>query len=243
MTDRRLLALERRFRRSGSPADEAAWLLERVRVGLTTERGLRVASFAGHPAAAAVLAELGQQAPTPVPAIGTWIHSMPGFWVDDYPYLVAICQRVGAALAHLALPCLRRGSPGYEASAHMDRWILAGDERDRVRAVELGDRAAEEVAGPGVAARLLRRGRREALAAHALALALFPARWPTDHINAAPSSAAELLADLFGPDVVRRGVAEDLVPWALGTGDPVRERVARAREVGVLPDEVDRAGA
>jgi hypothetical protein len=50
-TDAHLRDLERRFLQSGSSGDEAAWLLERVRVGDLTQKRLELAAYCGHVAA------------------------------------------------------------------------------------------------------------------------------------------------------------------------------------------------
>lgn len=51
MSDERLRALERTWRASGQVADEVAWLLERVRLGLLTQQQLELLSYAGDAAA------------------------------------------------------------------------------------------------------------------------------------------------------------------------------------------------
>src|SRR5581483_6659231 len=53
--DETLRALERRFRETGSLADELAWLRERQRAGLVTEDKLQLAAFCGHRASARLL--------------------------------------------------------------------------------------------------------------------------------------------------------------------------------------------
>lgn len=55
MTDSRLRELERRWKESGSTRDEAAFLLERARIGALSRRRLRLAALAGSTAAKAVL--------------------------------------------------------------------------------------------------------------------------------------------------------------------------------------------
>lgn len=54
MADDRLRELERTFRRTGAPADEAAWLRARVQAGELTEGRLRLLAHLGHAAAALV---------------------------------------------------------------------------------------------------------------------------------------------------------------------------------------------
>ncbi len=51
MSDARLRELERRWKETGSPDDEAAYLLERVRVGDLTRERLELAAYCGHEAA------------------------------------------------------------------------------------------------------------------------------------------------------------------------------------------------
>lgn len=48
MSDARLRELERRWKETGSPDDEAAYLLERVRVGDLTRERLELAAYCGH---------------------------------------------------------------------------------------------------------------------------------------------------------------------------------------------------
>jgi hypothetical protein len=50
-SDEKLRDLERTFRQTGSPDDEAAWLLERVRIGELTPERLELAAYCGHEAA------------------------------------------------------------------------------------------------------------------------------------------------------------------------------------------------
>lgn len=55
MSDDALRELERRFRASGDPADEARWLAESVRAGRLARERVELAAFVGHPAAALAL--------------------------------------------------------------------------------------------------------------------------------------------------------------------------------------------
>lgn len=55
MSDERLKTLEQRFRESGQVDDEAAWLVERIRVGGLSRAQLNLAASLGHPAARAAL--------------------------------------------------------------------------------------------------------------------------------------------------------------------------------------------
>ncbi|MBX3467141.1 MAG: hypothetical protein KF878_09625 [Planctomycetes bacterium] len=55
MSDGKLRELERRWRKTGSPDDEAAYLLERVRVGDLSRERLELAAYCGHEASTRAL--------------------------------------------------------------------------------------------------------------------------------------------------------------------------------------------
>ena len=59
--DEKLRDLERRFRQTGSPDDEAAWLLERVRVGDLTQERLELAAYCGHEGARRAVGQCGPE--------------------------------------------------------------------------------------------------------------------------------------------------------------------------------------
>jgi hypothetical protein len=62
MSDTKLRALERRWKETGTAADEATYLLERVRVGDLTQERLELAAYCGH---AAARRAAGSTAPAP----------------------------------------------------------------------------------------------------------------------------------------------------------------------------------
>lgn len=61
MTDSRLRELERRWRETGSAEDEAAWLSERLRVGVLSREHLVLAAKLGHLAALRVAADVEEE--------------------------------------------------------------------------------------------------------------------------------------------------------------------------------------
>ncbi|MDC3378943.1 hypothetical protein OAX78_01510 [Planctomycetota bacterium] len=67
MSDGRLRELERQWKESGSVEDEAAFLVERVRVGKITEEKLTLAAYLDHEPAQVALG-LGRDARDPLPA-------------------------------------------------------------------------------------------------------------------------------------------------------------------------------
>lgn len=69
MSDRRLREAERRYQETGSIADEAAWLRERLRVGSISYERMTLAAFSDHPAAVRVL---GDNAPSQIDRLETW---------------------------------------------------------------------------------------------------------------------------------------------------------------------------
>ncbi len=64
MSDERLREVERRAREPGTPDDQAAWLVERLRMGRLTRRRLEAAAHCGHEGARLVLGTKPLPAPT-----------------------------------------------------------------------------------------------------------------------------------------------------------------------------------
>ena len=90
MSDQKLRELERRWKETGSPDDEAAYLLERVRVGNLTQERLELAAYCGHEGARrATQSTLGQ-------AMGAldWVQHL-----DHWPGTAAIAAVVAARFA------------------------------------------------------------------------------------------------------------------------------------------------
>ncbi|MBX3467761.1 MAG: hypothetical protein KF878_12830 [Planctomycetes bacterium] len=130
MSDTKLRDLERRWRETGSPDDEAAYLLERVRVGDLTQERLELAAYCGHEGARR---GLGISAPPPTGA-EKWIQ--------------CLTARFGAAVGLRALLLLLRrvphnGPPALvqEARELLDDGIRALDES--AAAPDLGHGADE----------------------------------------------------------------------------------------------------
>lgn len=74
MSDERLREAERKWKESGSVADEARYLLERVRVGDLTRERLELAAYCGHEGAA-----VATGAPPPPSACSTWANGLAAF--------------------------------------------------------------------------------------------------------------------------------------------------------------------
>ncbi len=92
MTDEKLRELERRFKETGLPEDEAAWLKERVRAGDLTQDRLALAVHCGQQVAFE-LTGTGWQEP---PALETWITALYDHCFDQagHEWAQLTCVRV-----------------------------------------------------------------------------------------------------------------------------------------------------
>jgi hypothetical protein len=94
MSDQKLRDLERRWRETGTVEDEAAYLLERMRVGELSSEKLELAAFCAHEGARRAL---GSDAPALPTEVEAWLIGL-----RDRSHHAAL--RAGLALAALALP-------------------------------------------------------------------------------------------------------------------------------------------
>lgn len=109
MSDTRLRELERTWQASGSPRDEAAYLVEAVRAGRLTQDELELAAWARHPAA---LHGLGGPLPGPSPDdLSRWVVGL-ARWGRP------LCVRV--ALRAIDVVIARHGTPD-ELPDHEER--------------------------------------------------------------------------------------------------------------------------
>lgn len=74
MSDARVRELERRWRETGAVDDEAAFLMERVRVGDLPKEGLELAAYCGHEASQAVTSSRGPSEDTS--SRPSWLEEM-----------------------------------------------------------------------------------------------------------------------------------------------------------------------
>lgn len=215
MSDQRSRELERAFRATGSVADEAAWLGARLRAGEVEQTKVELAVFLGSGAARLVI---GDRAP---------IHTRP-----PRSGVKGFVRKGLAQWGHVVL---------VRAAIAAARLVVRDDE-DLPEAVGRGNlHLAEEYAIEP----------RQALM-RALVLPLpqprderWHSRWwacfgctctlsaldiggpqPGWHAK----DTAESVAKVVGGDAaVRAGIVAELLPWALGYSDPVRERVDARR--------------
>lgn len=74
MSDERLRDLERRWKETGSVEDEAAWITERMRVGMLAQDRVELAAYCGHQAARKAL---GRDACETPEDLEEWIRGLP----------------------------------------------------------------------------------------------------------------------------------------------------------------------
>lgn len=118
MSDLDLRELERRWRASGSPDDEARWLVGRVRRGELDVNRLELAACCDRAAAAQALRAIGL---TPSPT--SWVTDVRR-WGDD------VCVRATLAAARRALPTWEEAFPDDLRPGAIlglvERWLEAG---------------------------------------------------------------------------------------------------------------------
>lgn len=238
--DERLRDLERRWRASGAIDDEAAWLGERLRTGDLAPERARLAAWLGHPAAEALTGvRFGDE---PLQSAGEVRRAEAALWEGVAVAGPDAARR--ALLAHArrlhraALAPLRHDGrpPGerrrVEAAAG---WLRAAAQViEQAQALVLGPRpGADPRAQLGRAAAALRSARRPVAPA---ALAGEPAQAYRDLLEAVVvlDAAFERAPGPLPPTrtpgrfrALRQVLRNEVAPWALGRGDPLRDEAER----------------
>ncbi len=238
MSDERLRVLERTWRRSGSREAEAEYLLARLQAGRVAASGLELAATLGHRPAARALRRANLAAPRPP----CWRRDDVATVASDVcRFGVLACARAAVAAAHALADRFTR--PPRDPLFALP--VTAGRRRAARQAVE---RWLECPCGPchAAVATALR-------SAEAPALALWLEHERRTSAEPPPPGPPELLAcrvvlsdenlarkgldaelavreaahTLGDQRPVRAALVAELVPWALGYGDPL---AARRRE-------------
>lgn len=244
MADQSLSEAERRFRETGLVEDEAAWLQKRVRAGELAEDHVRVAALFGHHGA--------QQAGFgTVPAPAEWVWAAP-LAASTAQGLATLAWLHGGSsswdeegetrlLAHVL--SLRRLSRHAAARAAI---VVAGlcyqpefDSAEALAALHAAEawatspsREAARAARATVPGAVLANGGSVVFCgvARAAARTTWSGPWRAAKLAAGATHAAFLATGLeLHPGDVFQAIADKLVPWALGYGDPVRDRVEARR--------------
>jgi hypothetical protein len=225
--DRRLLE---RTAQAGDLQAEARLLLARVRDGELAEERLRLAALLGDPAAREACAPLDLAEPS----LHAWCAAIAA-------HGEAAFARAAGAIAHAAarrLPEVDRADGVQDALAALDD--AAAGRLDPAAGVARFGAAAVALAGrwePGLDMGKAARERRLEFVVFSACVTLQLRQWPPEalelgfergvpdrSLDRVLTSAHSVLTE---PEL-RAAVAAELLPWALGRGDPVCERVDAA---------------
>lgn len=247
MADADLRELERRWRASGASADEGAYLAGRVRAGDLSAWRLELARACGHPA-------LGGPEDPPLGFEG-WLEALPfagkrgGLRREWVRVPIAAARALEPAARALGVdPLLADALAAAEAAAVgrppgdgaldalLERVLDLNDERHP----DGWEATPPDVALVGladVAVRFVRSGRGSAgVVAFWAGHALEPSGvWS---VEPGVEEAIEAAVPRAGGRLwrLREAIAAELIPWALGRGDPVRERVESGDDEPVAGD-------
>ena len=209
MSDERLRELERRWKETGAAQDEAAYLLERVRVGELERGRLELAGYCGYEAATST-----RPPPDDDDDLGLRVWEITATWGSE--------AGLRATVVAMRLLCERRLEiePRYPAS----RLGFS---------LEVAKRLDAYLASPSQQ-RLQAIGKGRSGAVHAIPVQQFvalgvceAARHEWKGLGKLVSKPLPSLTVSEPEDFCRRvwqAVCAELIPWALGYSDPVRER-------------------
>jgi len=210
VSDADLREMERRFRETGSVEDEAAWLLERVRAGELEQNRLDLAACLGHEASGGG-APASEDAPN-------HLEMLKALRLAGTETVARAAVGAARRVLHYwteAYPTDTRPESAIEAA---ENWILCQCQTHLDRAEQAALDVPRMVGSGGAA---LRPGW---AARTAFYTALIGA-------GRAGEAVSEALETGLSSEEVCQVVGRELIPWALGYSDPVRERVeARQRE-------------
>jgi hypothetical protein len=216
VTDARLRELERRWRETGTVEDEAAWLRARVQAGELEQSKLELAGLCGCKAACLAI---GVQV-RPIPDIRAALDGYGSEQSDEPPPWLADIQRLcgDEAVRRLVLPALRIShsfqGEFVDAVVALEDWLLKPGENERAR-------IRHHLAADG------------ALTRKAAAVAFWHGEREMSGTDLLVVVAQALFLCLYEANGLAAGLeagADELVPWALGYHDPVRERVEARQE-------------
>jgi hypothetical protein len=237
MTDASVRSLERAFNESGSIEDEAAWLRERVRVGDLSSEKLALAAHLGYPAAVTTetplkdLTRLTEFAKTDLTGWEGALESLRLLialvsgalsWPENHATIAEVATAVHAAECFLVSPSAETALAARESLEIDERSevLLEGlseNDRDQAKVSDMAYRTARWATFAARMAHLIWKNRDDFLALHDVG-------WGS--LNDSLHSVDPFLLDV---DRHSPQLLEELVPWLLDAGDPVRDRV-EARE-------------
>jgi len=234
MSDADLRELERRFRETGSVDDEAAWLRARIQAGELSEGRLRLAIYFGHAGSSDVL---DQEIPV-IDRLWDWADGVPRSDEADQRIKRApsalsqeACVRAAIAAARLAVAAQGNPPPTPLVAVEAAEALLHRPCDEHLAAATEAGGAAEEVADDDLrtASPLTFHACRSAAEACFTAYGFVHPDFGLPGLGMVLSVASDALAG-SEDERLRGAICDEIIPWALGYSDPVRERVeARQR--------------
>jgi hypothetical protein len=207
MSDTKLRELERRWRESGTVEDEAAFLRENLRAGLTDRARLGVAATFGHAPAREVFGE------------SAGVHLLRSFSLHLQRQVFArMALSVIERVRGTAMDAREDVQLVEHAIAVLRRWCLCPCEEHATGSVG-ADRNATTVAR---AAGLNDRDITSALA-HLVSAGCEVIT--ADHPAEVFERAGESIETLMSANAANDPYGVELIPWALGRADPLRDRI------------------
>lgn len=242
MSDAHLRELERRWKGTGSPGDEALYLRERLRVGDLDRSQALLAAYCGHEPAVSVVGA----PPRPdtdrrrIPGIPEWRYALDGWLLGLETSWPTALARVPLLPAWRALDMLGAG-PRVQlarvALASFEAWVVTGSGQDAIeRALDALLRCPPSWEASGGGDRDLTPAEQQEF--HAIDSVRKLHMSSRDHIKRSLDHAQyALLPETLRQDQVRddarsvlRLACQELVPWSLGYADPARDRILKRGE-------------
>lgn len=235
MIDRFLRELERRFKETGAPEDEAQWIRLRLRAGLLKHDQVKLASYLAHPAARLVVPSpliansYGEDPTLPEGCTLRWL--LDGGRGDgglaQFGKMVMVRAAI-AAVRYVHDPLVDRSARGSAVMRAVEAWALDPSPATRgecVREYEKSVQVGPLVPGDGPC--------------YAAGYSEKPdgcTGWVANcrsEITSAASRAGDIDGDpdephlvrsLSGEETIQAAICAELIPWALGYRDPIAER-------------------
>lgn len=228
MSDERLRALARRFRETGAVADEAAWLKARLRTAELDAAQVELAGYLGHPAARASTTRLLPVLRKDCLEFVELLHK------EVWGSRESVVRALIASAHHVAVSRAESLLMGVDLA---ERWCVAAP-HDREALETQAEERGLGVEAPGFSLPALAATFAGAVLSNRDAEFGSGPDWPLAAGRSLKCAAAVLhgrterpLGRVRVPPPLLLAIRHELVPWLLGYGDPVRDRVeARDRE-------------
>lgn len=217
MSDVRIRELERRFNESGLAVDEAAWLSERVRLGMLDRARVELAAYLGHEPSQLALGR-APHAPEPHEYWGL-IDYLPTHGVEAF-------TRATLAVARLFVDSQQPPLDNrvYRALESVEDWLTDPSQEHRERAIRAGE-AVELLVYEDPP-------RADEIAAW---FASQPSAGVEQWDSGTPDTnffRTEGVSGFEARDLLKLASLNEVVPWALGYSDSVQERVEARHQAG-----------